>query len=701
MTQLTTQQTFELAIQHHQAGRLHEAEQLYRQILTQEPKHIHAMHHLGMLAHQAGRNDIAVDLLRRVLTLAPNWPEAHYNFGIALNDVGQLDEAIVAYRQAIMLRPNYAEAHNNLGNALKDKGQLDQAIAACRQAIMLRPNYATAYCNLGIALANKGQLDQAITTFRQAIELKPNFVQAHYNLGNALKDKGQLDEAVAAYRQAIALNPDNVEVHNNLGNVLKDKGQLDQAVAAYRQAIALKPDNVEAHSNLGNALKDKGQFDEAIAAYRTTLALKPNYVFTYCNLLYCLHFHPGYDAGAIYEEHIRWDRLYAAPLKQFIQQHANDRDPDRRLKIGYISPDFREHSVSYFIENLLASHDPDQVEIFCYAELANPDQVSRRLESNYIKLGHWRRITGCSDQQIADMIRNDGIDILVDLAGHTGGNRLLVLARKPAPVQVTWLGYLNTTGLSVMDYRFTDAYADPPGASEEFYTEQLVRLAPTFLCYRPPEAAPPCAPTPASDTRYITFGCFNALAKINRDVVDCWAQIMRQHPESKLQVKNRGLSDADARRRLQEEFAARGIDPKRLDLRGHIPSTIEHLQRYSQIDIALDTFPYNGTTTTCEALWMGVPVVTLAGQMHMSRVGVSLLSNVGLLELIAQTPQKYVEIVVQLAGDLPKLRELRLTLRRQMEQSPLMDAPRFARNVEAAYRDMWRKWCGGGEKIES
>jgi protein O-GlcNAc transferase len=658
MSTVTIEQAMTLALQHHQAGRLDQAEAIYRQILIRQSDNPDALNLLGVLSSQKGEHREAVELINRAITVNPRQSTYHNNLGNVLKTLNRTDDAIAAYNSALKLAPSNAQAQNNLGVALNIQGRHQEALEALQSALRLNPGYAEAHYNLANSQMALGELDSAIGSFQAAIQLRPDLVQAYNNLANALKEAGRIDEAIAACSSALKINPSLAEPYNNMGNSLKDLGRVDEALAAYRCALKLQPDFYQAKSNLA----------------------------------YTLHFQTPYDAQAVYETHTYWNRQYAEPLKKFIQPHAHPDpyrdDPERRLKIGYVSADFREHSVAFFFENLLSAHDPEQVEIFCYADLPRSDQTSSRLQRH---AHQWRIITGINDRDTAELIRRDGIDILVDLAGHTGGNRLMVLARKPAPVQVTYLGYPDTTGLSVMDYRFTDAYADPPGMTEGFYTEQLVRLEPTFLCYRPPEAAPPAT---AVDRGGVSFGCFNALAKINRNVVNCWAQIMRQQPESRLLVKNLGLSDADARRRLQEDFAACGIGPERLDLRGKIPSNIEHLQLYNQITIALDTFPYNGTTTTCEALWMGVPVVVLAGQYHMSRVGVSLLSNLGLQEMIAGTPEQYVQIAVRLANDRSRLAELRGTLRQRIQASPLMDAPRFARNVEAVYREMWHRWCG-------
>jgi predicted O-linked N-acetylglucosamine transferase (SPINDLY family) len=656
MAQLTVQQAFDLALQHHQAGRLREAEQLYRQILAQQPRHADAMHLLGVIAHQAGRHDAGADLIRAAITLQPNWPEAHSNLGEALRCAGHLDQAITAHRQALALRPGDTDALNNLGIALRDKGQLDEAIAVFGQAIALMPNYVEAHNNLGIALRTKGQLDDAIAAYHRAIALRPNYAEAHSNLGNALKDNGQPDAAIAAYRKAIALRPDYPEAHSYLANVLKDMGRLDEALAACREAIALMPDHPDAHSSL----------------------------------LFTMHFHPDYDARTIAEEHRRWSRLHAEPLKKLIRPHLNDRNPHRRLRIGYVSPDFRDHVVARFFLPLLANHDKSQVEVFAYAQVARPDVVTQMLGS---LVDGWRNIVGLSDAQAAELIRADQIDILVDLAGHTAGNRLPLMARKPAPVQVTYLGYPNTTGLTSIDYRFTDDLADPPGQTESLHCEQLVRLPDGIWCHVPDPEPPPVAPLPALAKGAVTFGSFNQWPKINSRVLRLWTKVLGQVPGSTLLIKDRSSGGPLAHEKAREILAEEGISKDRLRILDRAATHGQHLMLYDEMDIALDTFPYHGTGTTFDALWMGLPVVTLAGSTHVSRVGVSLLNRMGLSELVAQTPEQYVQIAAKLAANLPRLRELRQGLRQRMEQSPLMNAPKFARNVEAAYRGMWRAWC--------
>jgi protein O-GlcNAc transferase len=723
MAPLTIQQVFELALQQHQAGRLQDAEKLYRQVLAQQPDFIDAIHNLGVIANQTGHHDIALDLIRRVLVLKPKFAEAHSNLGIALKNSGQLDEAIAAHRRAIELMPNYAQAHNNLGNALREHQQLGEAITAYRRAIELMPNYAQAHNNLGNALRDNRQLDEAIAAYLHVIALRPGYAEAHYNLGNTLGDKGQLDEAIAAYLQAIALNPKLSDAHNNLAIALKDKGRTDEAIAAFRraialnpnlpdahnnlsivlkdsgqldeaiiaclQAIALRPNFPEAHDNLGSALSDIGQLDKSLAAHRQAVVLRPDYAKAHSNLLLTLQYHPSCAAQTIFEEHLRWNRQHADPLKHLIQTHKNDRNPDRRLRIGYVSPDFRDHVVCHYVLPLLAKHDHGQFEIYCYAQVPVPDDMTRRVQQH---ADAWRSIVGLSDSAVAQMIRDDQIDILIDLSGHTAGYRLLVFAQKPAPVQVTYLGYPATTGLETIDYRLTDALADPPSLTDSLCSEQLIRLPKCAWCYQAPQQTPAVNALPALQSHHITFGSFNNFTKMNESILKWWAKILHQVPQSRLLFKSKALVSESAREKARQFMRESGIRPDRLDLRVWAPAS-KHLALYNQIDIALDTYPYHGTTTTCESLWMGVPVVTLAGQTHVSRVGVSLLQNVGLAEMIGSTPEQYVQIAVDLTNNLPRLAELRSTLRQQMERSPLMDAPKFARNIEAAYRQMWHTWC--------
>jgi len=650
--QMTVQEQIESALSHHQAGRLSEAERIYRQVLAQQPDHADALHLLGVLVAGAGRLDAAVELIRRAIAICPANAAYYGNLGIALRGKGQVDEAIAAYRQAIRLMPDYAEAHNNLGNALAAMGQLNEAIVSYRQAIRFRADYAIAHSNLGNALTEMGQIDEAITVCRQAIRLKPDLAEAHSNLGNALKGTGQLDEAIVSYRQAIRLKADFVEAHSNLGSALVCLGQLDAAIVAYREAIRLKPDDAGAHSNL----------------------------------VYTLHYHPGYDSRMIREELGRWNRQHAEPLKKLVQPHANSRQPDRRLRIGYLSPDFRDHVVGRNLLPLLREHDRGQTEIFCYSNVVCADGLTVQFQ-RYTDV--WRSIVGLSDSQAVDLIRQDRIDILVDLALHTAKNRLVLLAQKPAPVQATFAGYPGSTGLDSIDYRLTDPYLDPPGLNDQFYTETSIRLPDSFWCYEPQVTELAVNPLPAQANGHVTFGCLNNFCKVNEPVLRLWANILKSIDRSRLMIL---CPEGSHRQSLLDMLEREGISPDRVELIAHCPR-LQYLELYHRIDVGLDTFPYNGHTTSLDSFWMGVPVVTLLGQTAVGRAGLSQLTNLGLPELIARNPEQYVQIATDLARDLSRLAELRRTLRARVQASPLMDAPRFARNIEAAYWQMWRKWC--------
>ncbi|MGA2440076.1 MAG: tetratricopeptide repeat protein [Tepidisphaeraceae bacterium] len=690
---MTLQQQLQSGLSHHQAGRLAEAEKIYRQVLAQQPDHAEASHLLGVLARQSGDADAAVKLIRQAIRLKPDHAVAHGNLGNALKDLGQLDEAVACYRRAIRLMHDHAAAHCNLGNALKDLGQLDEAIACYRHAIRLKPDFAEAQNNLGSALTAMGRFEEAVAACRQAIRLNPDLPAAHINLGNALWAMRQLEQAIGSYRQAIRLNPDCADAHYYLGNALRGTGQLDEAVTSYRHAIRIMPDYAKAHSNLGNVLKDKGQLDEAIACYRQAIRVQPDLARAHSNLVLALLYHPAYDAKMIYEELRRWNQRCAEPLKKLIQPHTNDRDPTRRLRIGYVSADFYDHVSAFFLLPLFRHHDRQQFEVFCYAQGAHYDKVTRQMQD---QVQHWRKTDELTDAQVSGLVRQDQIDILVDLKLHTAGNRLPVLAQKPAPVQVTWLGYPGTTGLDAIDYRLTDPYLDPLGLDDAYYRERSIHLPDTFWCYDPLTSEPAVNAPPCLETGFITFGCLNNYCKVNEQVLKLWVRVLKAVDQSRLMI----LCPKGSRRQpLLDMLQREGIQLDRIELVAYCPRR-QYLELYRRIDVGLDTFPYNGHTTSLDSFWMGVPIITLVGQTVVGRAGISQLTNLGLTELIAHTPEQYVQAAAALASDLPRLAELRRTLRPRMQASPLMDAPRFARNIETAYREMWRTWCAQNGKSD-
>lgn len=677
----------QLALEHHRAGRLEQAKFLYQQVLQVEPEHHQALHFLGLVANQEGENDKAVQLINRAIQASPSNPGYCYNLGCVYNALNRPDDAIACYRRALAIKPDYIEAFRNLGNTLKDLGKLDEAITCYQKALVVMPTDVTALVNLGVAFEAQGRLDAAMVCYQKAIAIKPDFVEAHNNLGIAFKEQGNLDAALACYQKALSIRPDYAEVHNNLGNVRNDQGQLDEAVACFQRAITIQPDYAEAHYNLGNAHKELGKIDRAIACYQQALSVRPDHAKAHNNKLLVAHHAMNFSPEELFNEHLKFAEQFEAPLKSSWRIHSNPRDPEKRLRVGYVSPDFRNHAVAYFIEPVLANHDKSMVEVFCYYNHNQHDDFTDRI----IAVSDlWVPCQKMSDDQLAERIRSDGIDVLVDLAGHTGLNRLSVFARKPAPVQVNYLGYIDTTGLSSMDYRLTHIDADPL-ANDTCYSETLYRLPGKFWwCYRPRTDMPEVAPSPAVANGFVTFGSTNTFSKISPETIEVWAEILRALPDSRLMIL--GVPQGSARDSITDRFVTAGIAIHRLIVHGRV-TVAQFCELHHQIDIVLDPFPYNGGTTTCDALWLGVPVVALTGQAFVSRMGYALLKNIGLPELAAQSKLEYVNIAVGLASNLERLNALRAGMRPRLLASSLMDEAGFARKLETAYRDMWRKHC--------
>ncbi|MGA2258229.1 MAG: tetratricopeptide repeat protein [Thermoguttaceae bacterium] len=664
-------------------GRLDEAIACYRQALTLKPDFVEIHINLGIALKEQGKLDEAITRCRGALELKPDYADAHCNLGVALKEQGKLGEAIACWRRALELKPDFAVAHNNLGVAFKEQRKLDEAVACYRRALELKPGYAEAHNNLGVAYKELGKLEEALACCRRALELKPGYAEAHNNLGVTCKELGRLDEAVACCRRALELKPDFAVAHNNLGNALKDQGKLDETVACYRRALELKPDYAEAHNNLGNALKDQGKLDEAVACYRRALELKPDYAEAHSNLLFALQYCTGVTPAALAEAHAEYDRRHAAPLCGAVTQYENVRDRRGWLRLGFVSPDLGRHPVGYFLVRVLETLRQTPHETICYSDRILKDDLTHRLRAAATQ---WRDVIGMSNQRLAEQIRADRIDILFDLAGHTAHNRLLVFARKPAAIQVTWAGYVGTTGLKGMDYLLADRYEVPPGA-ERHYQERVLRMPDGYVCYDPPVYAPQVAALPALNRGQVTFGCFNNPAKITPQAIEVWARILRRLPKARLVLKFKGWNDSGVARRFIEMFATQAIDPARLELLGFSPH-VELLAEYNRIDLALDPFPYCGGLTTCEALWMGVPVVTCPGETFASRHSLSHLSSVGLTETIGCDLDDYVELAVSTAGDLPRLAALRAGLRQRVAASPLCDGKRFATNLISMLHDV-------------
>ncbi|HEX5049518.1 MAG TPA: tetratricopeptide repeat protein [Gammaproteobacteria bacterium] len=571
--------------------------------------------------------------------------------------------------------------------ALQDHraGRLAEAERGYREILRRAPEHADALHLLGVIAMQTGDLRSALLLVQRAVSLRPDAAVCRNNLGQIFDRMGRFGEAARSYETAIELDPGYAEAYNNLGYVLARQDRLADADAFYRKAIELDPQYAEPHTNRGNLLKDRAELDAAIACYRRAIALRPDLSALHSNLLLTLHYHSGYSPEDLAREHRAWANRHVAPLAAARRPHANGREPGRRLRVGFVSGDFREHPVARFMLPLLRERNPEHAEIFAYSDVAAPDAVTELLRE---RVDRWRDVAALGDAQLAEAVRADGIDVLVDLAAHSGHNRLLTFARKPAPVQVTYLAYCSTTGVDAIDYRITDRFLDPQPAAGH-YSEASLYLPNCYWCY----SAPPLPGARRPSTERVagppTFGCLNNFAKVTDATFDLWTRLLRRVPEARLLVYARTEFHRD---RVRHALRTAGVDESRAAFVGR-QSLGDYLETYRLIDVALDTHPYGGGTTTCDALWMGVPVVSLAGSTAVSRAGSTLLSNVGLEHLAARTAEEYVALAAGLLRDASGLAAFRRELRERLESSPVMDARRFTRDFEAAFRTAWRDWC--------
>jgi protein O-GlcNAc transferase len=642
------------AVRLQQAGDLSGAERLYRDLLRIDPLHADALSNLGAI------------LVRR----------------------SQFEEAIDCYRAAIQINPRHTGALFNLGNVYRRLSRLDAAAESYQTlANMPQPPKGLFY-NLGLTLLGLGRCGEAETAFCTALRAEPDNPEFLHHLGLVVARLGRLDEAIAALERAVQIRPDFAEALTTLGVMLENAGQAGRAFACYRQALAIQPDQPEANNNIGNSLTEQGAIDEAVGHFRRSLAARPDQPHVHSNMLLTLHYHPGIGPEALSAEHWHWAERFAPTTPP--SPEPEDSAPDRVLRIGFVSADFRTHTVAAFIEPILTHLDRTAVHVSCFSNVIRSDAVTDRFKA---LADGWHPIIGVPDEAVAQLIRRERIDIFVDLSGHTAGNRLLLFARRPAPIQVTHFGYPDTTGLGAIDCRITDARADPPGTTERWHSERLVRLPEVAWCYRPPADAPEVSEPPAGAANPITLLSVNNPAKLTADVIAVWSRILDAVPGSKLVVL--AGREGSALQRVEDLFANHGIVGSRLKLVPRLPPT-EYFALFATADLALDPWPYNGGVTTCDALWMGVPVISMAGRTYVSRQGVSLLHAVGLPELIADSPEGYVEIARQWAADRDRLKAVRADLRGRMRASPLTDSIRFTRHLEAAYRRMWHWRVGAG-----
>jgi predicted O-linked N-acetylglucosamine transferase (SPINDLY family) len=705
------------------AGRAEDAVVRFRRVIETDPAHAVCLNLLAAVLGRLGRRDEVVRVFRTAIEKDPYDPALHVHLANALMQLPDPSAAAASYRRAIELKPDFAIAHTNLGNALRDLGQLDASLAAHRAALHHDPNLAPACINAGIVLKELGRTDEAIASFRRATQIDPTLADAHFNLGLALRERGLREEAVESYRRAIAarpdfaaafhnlgvalwhagrpvdaieefhnalrINPGLAESHSALGNALADCGRIHEAVASHRQAIAANPQFAEAHNNLGNALKDLGQLEDALTSYRRALSIDPDYAAAQSNILFVLNYATESDASTRIEEARRFGRILDRRDVRRFDTWPCEPHP-QRLRVGMVSGDLRSHPVGYFLQGLLTEVDPSRLELIAYPTYDRPDDVTAILKRGFKA---WKPLSGLTDSAAAELIRNDEIHVLIDLAGHTAHNRLEVFACKPAPLQATWLGYFGTSGVTQMDYIIGDRYVTPKSEMHHF-TERVWQMPDSYLCFTPPSSAPETAPLPALSTGYVTFGCFNNLSKMSEDVVALWSRILLAVPNSRLMLKAGQLGDPNIRESTVRRFGRLGIASDRLVLQG-FSSRSEYLAAYNRVDLALDPFPYPGGTTTVEGYWMGVPAVTRRGDRFLSHNGETIANNAGLADWIALEDDDYVAKAVGWATNLEQLAGLRAELRQRVRASPLLDAKRFARHFETAMWGIWGERSNG------
>ncbi len=642
------------AVRYRQMGNLKAAKAAYADILKKDADNAEVLHLQGCLLEEMGNPDQAIKLLAKAAKADPVAHAYRYNLANMLFRQGNLVDAVRYYREAIALKPDYAVAHNNLGRALIQIGDVATAKACFLSAIAQNAHYADPHNSLSLVLKAQGDLDGALASSQAAVAIKPDFAEAHCNMGGAYLLMQRIVDAAHAYQTAVKLQPALAMHHANLGGALLRLGKQEDAVAEFEVALRLDP---------------------SAASTRSNRILASSYVST--------------SAQDLWLQAQAWGRMHSMPTQRPMVSHKNLPEPERRLRVGYVSADFRNHAAAYWIEPLLSGLHHDHFEVICYNNSARVDAVTERLKP---LADTWVECFNMNDVALADRIRADGIDILVDLSSHTEGNRLLVFALQPAPVQVSWFGFPVSTGLPSMHYRITDAVMDPPGHSEVFYSEQLVRVNRFYAAFRPDPACGAVGLGPVERNGFVTFASFNTFSKITPAMLSVWAQLLVKLPGSRLLLQAAGMEHADLARDVQSAFGAWGVEPARLTLRGWT-GIEDYLRLGHEADIALDPFPFNGGVTTCHALWMGLPVITLVGETAPSRVGASILTRLELGDCVAKDSEAYLQTAIAWAQDRAKLAATRTSMRDRMATSGLLDGAALATEVEQAFRTMWHTWC--------
>lgn len=726
---ITTEKALQIAHTYHQEGKVADAEEIYRAIIEIDPEHAEATFYLGTLALEIGCINEGLALLKRAITLNPtteSYRQTYMEWIKRIDDSSMMSHDVILepkdslqpqqintivseeptkeeiktmqqifisedYQQSKLFAENLLDkyprsgmAFNLLGVANRYCGDSQKALELLQKALQLLPSdYAILY-NLGVAYQDVCNSQKAIECFQHTIRLNPNFIQAYNNLGTVFLELQDYVSAIIVLNKLLTIKPDYYQGLCNLGIAYKNQGDLHQSIKILQRALELVPDSAALLNNLGNALIDLGDFDTAIECYQKSIQLLPDGDGN-ANLLFALNYHPDKSALEIFEHYKHYNEQKGNPTNQKTRHYPNSKIKTRKLKIGYVSPDFKMHPVGLFLEPLLANHDKSQFEIYAYAQIFKEDIITHRYQQY---ADHWRITTGLNDDDLAALIQQDGIDILIDVAGHTAGNRLQVFARKPAPVSVSWLGFGYTTGLSAIDYYLTDEISAPPG-SESLFSEQPWRVETPSYVYRPAEGMGEVSELPAIQKGYVTFGTLSRSIRVNHRTIKAWADVLKKVENSKLVIDSKNYTDSTMVETLYEKFRQYGIGKERLEIGYHSPPW----DVLRQIDIGLDCFPHNSGTTLFEMLYMGLPYVTLADRISVGRLGSSILTGLNRKEWIAYTEEEYINKLVELASDKATLANIRANLRDQMIHSPLMDEQGFARKVENAYREMFEKWC--------
>lgn len=676
------QDAFEL----YNLGQLKEAAFICKDILQNQSDNSDALHLLGLITHDTGDIEKALLLIEKAIDSSPQTPYYYNDFGVILHRQGQLEDAYEAFDQALALKRDYAEAYINRGIILQNLGRLDKALADYDEGLLIKPDYVEAHLNRGVVLQNKGRLDEALAAYSEAVRIRPDFMEAHSNRGVILQRQRQSEKALAAYDKALSLESNDPRLHVNRGACLEQLGLLKEALYAYDRALSLNPNMAETHNNRGNVFKSQGRFSEAISAFQQAIRVNPNYPQAESNYLFCLNYDPTQDDRALYEAHRAWgDRHRHQP--NAYTEYSNLRDPEKTLRVGLVSSDLGRHPIGYLIEPLLKNADSTKIRFTCYSGRLKDDDLTEQLKFYFHE---WRSTLTLSDTDLAETICADGIDILIDAAGHTAGNRLGCFVLKAAPIQVQWAGYCHS--IPLLDYCLWDPIQVPEG-EERWFVETVIRLPDTRWCYAPPEYAPQVADPPVLKRDYITFGSFNNLTKINQEVIALWACLLKEVPNSQLILNWPTLASPDECERFRTFFVDQDIAANRIELRQGEKNHAGILGEYGDIDIALDPFPFSGCTTTCEALWMGVPVITLPKTRPVSRQSQAFLTTLKRKEWVARNSDDYIRIAANLARNPDHLTLLRRSQRDRMAASPICDGPRFARHFEDALRKIWRIWC--------